>query len=83
MVIPLTFFHLINVSKAELAALRNLSKNKNLVILRPDKGNGIVILNKSDYISKVELLLSDSCKFKKLDADVLDLCIEREGQLIR
>ena len=37
----------------------------------------------SDYIDKVELLLSDTEKFKLLDHDVLDLCIKREGQLIR
>jgi len=66
-----------------LSALRNLSKNKDLVIVRPDKGNGFVILNKADYIDKVELLLSDTEKFKLLDYDVLDLCIKCEGQLIR
>ena len=73
----------LNVSRAELSALKKLSRNKDLVIVRPDKGNGIVILDKPDYISKVELLLSDVSKFKKLDVDVLDLCIKREGQLIR
>ena len=42
----------LNISKAELSALKNLSKNRDLVILRPDKGNGVVILNKVDYIQK-------------------------------
>ena len=72
-----------NINRAELSALRNLSKKKDLVIVRPDKGNGVVILNKADYIDKVELLLSDTEKFKLLDYDVLDLCIKCEGQLIR
>ena len=36
----------LTISRAELLALRNLSKNKNIVILRPDKGNDVVILNK-------------------------------------
>ena len=49
------------------SALRKLSRNKNLVLLRPDKCNGIVILDKPDYISNVELLLSDVSKFKRLD----------------
>ena len=60
-----------------------MSRNKDLIIVRSDKGNGIVILNKIDYINKVEPRLSDSCKFKKLDVDLLDLCIKREGQLTR
>ena len=73
----------LNISRAELSALKKLSRNKDLVIVRPDKGNGIVILDKLDYINKVELLLSDTCKFKKLNEDILDLCCKREGQLIR
>ena len=62
--------------RAELSVLRNLSRNNNVVLLRPYKGNGIVILDKPDYISKVELLLSDASKSKKLDGDVLELCIK-------
>ena len=61
------------ISKAELSALKKLSRNRNIVILRPDKGNGVVILNRVDYINKVESLLSDTSKFKKLDTDLLDL----------
>ena len=73
----------LNISKAELSALKKLSRNKDLVILRPDKGNGVVILNRIDYINKVESLLSDASKFKKLDIDMLDLCLKRENKLIR
>ena len=51
--------------------------------LHLDKGNGIVILDKLDYISKDELLLSDTSKFKKLNRNELELCIKREGQLVR
>ena len=52
-------------------------------IVRPTGGNGIVILDKFDYINKVELPLSDVSKFKRLDVDMLDLCIKRKRQLIR
>ena len=61
---------------------RNLSRSNNLVLLHPDKGNGIVILEKPTYIFKVELHLSDACKLKKLDVDMLELFIKCEGQLI-
>ena len=43
----------------------------------------MVILNKVDYIQKVETILSDTSKFKKLDCDMLDLCTKRENKLIR
>ena len=34
--------------------------------MHPDKGNGIVILNRSDYIKSMTKLISDKKKFKKL-----------------
>ena len=44
--------------------LGNLFKNPNLIITRPDKGKGVVILNKKDYIEKVEKIINDTTKFK-------------------
>ena len=73
----------LNISKAEIAALNNLSKNRNIIIIRPDKGNGVVILNRSDYIEKVEALLADASKFSKLDIDTLEICQRRENRLVR
>ena len=37
-----------------------------MVILRPDKGQGVVIMDKNDYIEKMLNILSDTTKFKKL-----------------
>ena len=70
----------LNISKVELLALKNLSRNKETVVLRPDKANGVVILNRADYVSKIESLLEDATKFRPLDTDILDLCIKCEGK---
>ena len=37
--------------------------------MKPDKGNGIVLLNKDDYTRSMEHLFSDKNKFKQLDSD--------------
>ena len=58
-----------NLSKAELNALENLTKNKNLVIEKLDKGNTVVFISKSDYKTNVKDIWSDSTKFKKLEID--------------
>jgi hypothetical protein len=61
-----------NISKAEREALVNLSRNTNIVVLRPDKGNDVVILNKKDCVHKMNNLLNDDSKFKKItDIDIL------------
>ena len=60
--------------------LKKLRNNKDIVILRPDKGNGVVIMDAITYKSKMYELLNDESKFKQLTSDPRKL---REGQLQR
>ena len=60
--------------------LKKLRDNKNIIICRPDKGNGVVIIDKSIYIRKMLELLNDSSKFRKINEDPTR---KREGQLQR
>ena len=39
------------------------------VILKPDKGQGVVVLKKDDYIRSMENLFSDRSKFKEVNED--------------
>ena len=48
-----------NLSKGELEALASLSKNKDIVIQKSDKGNSVVIVDKETYIKRMEIFLSD------------------------
>ena len=52
-----------------MKALNNLVKNQYLVIQKADKGNNIVILNRSDYISKLSKILEDTSKFKRVNIE--------------
>ena len=47
-----------------LNALNNLVKNKELFISQPDKGDGIVVLNRDDYVNKMLDILNDRRRFK-------------------
>ena len=49
--------------------LRNLQKNKDIVIMKPDKGSGVVILDRKLYDNPIEEIISDTSKFKKLNED--------------
>ena len=49
------------------APLRHLSKNKNIVIQKADKGNIMVILVKISYISATVEILNDHTKFSNHD----------------
>ena len=54
------------LSREEWTLLNDLRKDDSIIITKPDKGNGIVIVNKLDYINKIKQLVSDKTKFKKL-----------------
>ena len=47
--------------KRKLEIIKNLRKE--LVILKPDKGNGIVLIGTNDYYTAIENLFSDKSKF--------------------
>ena len=55
-----------NLPDGEIKALKNLTENKDLVIQKADKGNGIVILNKNDYILRLTRILDTTLKDHKI-----------------
>jgi hypothetical protein len=67
-----------NLSDEELAALKSLRSNNNIVICKADKGNSIVILDREVYRKKAEDILKGK-QFEELKNDKFYL--EREGEL--
>ena len=59
---------------------RNLKKNKDVVITKPDKGNEVVILDRKLYNSTIKEIISDTSKFEKLSEDPT---LKREASLQR
>ena len=70
-----------NLPKDEYKALLNLSKNKSIIITRPDKGNGIVIMNKHDYLSKMNDILKDKTKFKVVSGNIYKNTMKLENRV--
>ena len=57
-----------------------------MVIQKTDKGNNVVILNRSDYISKLSKILEDTSKFKRVNVEegkALNHLIHMEERIIR
>ena len=54
--------------------LNTLKNDPNIIILKADKGNSIVIPNKSDYTSKMNNILDDSV-LKMLKIYMLKICM--------
>ncbi|CAF1529479.1 unnamed protein product [Didymodactylos carnosus] len=71
--------HGINGAKF-IRTLRNLSKDKSIYITRADKGRAVVILDREDYVSKMNLIINDQSTFQLEDTDPT---IKQEDRLIR
>ena len=46
--------------------VNTIKKNDKIVIAKPDKGSGVVLLDKTEYLDKMNKILDDSTKFVKL-----------------
>ena len=60
--------------------LKELRKKKDIVILKPDKGNGVVVMDRIAYEQGIFAIISDTSKFKVIDNDPT---LQREGKLQR
>ena len=58
-----------NLSTEEKIAIKELKSNKDIVILKADKGNSTVIMNSEDYSAKISQLLDNDTTYKKLAKD--------------
>jgi hypothetical protein len=61
------FKHLL--TKEHLDALKRLRDNDSIIVCKPDKGAGIVLMDRTDYTSKMEVILSDNSKFQKMERE--------------
>ena len=57
--------------KSHFESAKQLRRNDDILLTRPYKSAGVVILNRVDYISKMNVILDDTDKFLKLG----DFCL--------
>ncbi|CAF1489635.1 unnamed protein product [Rotaria sordida] len=60
--------------------LRSLAKNKSIIITRPDKGRGMVIMDRADYVQKMNAILDDRSAFTLINHDPT---LDNENELIK
>ena len=57
-------------NKAIHNTLNSLSRNNKIRLLKMDKGVGVVIMNTQDYISKLDVIVNDDSRFRKIDYNI-------------
>ena len=69
--------------KSDFLVLKKLSSNRDLIICRPDKGKGIVLLNRADYVEKMNVVLSDQTKFVEVGSPEFSVIFRSEDKINR
>ena len=54
------------LQRLHFESAKQLKINNDIVLSKPDKGAGVAILNRVDYLSKMDVILGDTDKFLKL-----------------
>ena len=55
--------------------INNFQKNDNIIITKPDKGSGIFLLNKSNYVNKMEKILDHELND---NTDSVESCLQKQ-----
>ena len=76
-------YSLPSLPKTLFQALKTLKADKSIIITKPDKGRGTVILDKVEYVNKVEEILNDKTKFKSILEDPFKYITKLEDKLAR
>ena len=63
------FLKELNLSKVEYNALKKLSSMENIVIHKSDKGNSVVIVNREDYLRRMQEMVDDVSKFEEVEVE--------------
>ena len=56
-----------NFSKDKFIALQNLSETKDLIFQKSDKRNSGVVIDRRDYLKKIDNILDDQNKFTNVN----------------
>ena len=67
-------------NKNDIEILKNLNKIPNLIISRPDKGKGVVLVDRTDYLHKMNTILEDTTKFTEITTSPFQTCQQPGGQ---
>ena len=71
------------VNDERIRILTTLKDDENIIITRPDKGKGVVVMDKCDYNEKMNDILNDRSKFALLNVNFSSQVLKLEDKLNR
>ena len=75
--------HVDPINDKRINILKGLKDDDSIMITRPDKGRGVVIVDKEEYNNKMKSILADTTKFKHLKTNISAYVLKLEDKLNR
>ena len=70
-------------SRADISILMAFASDKSLIVTKLDKGKGVVILDRSSYIEKMDTIVNDRSKFTVVADPILKTIRQVEDKINR
>jgi len=68
-------------TRDDIAELKKLGRNNDVVVCKPDKGSGVVIVDRSVYVQSMTSIISDPTKFIPIDIPVSKYTMKVEDKI--
>ena len=72
-----------NISTGERQALKELSRNKSIILKKSDKGNTTVLMSRQDKLNEGQVLLDDLNNYRPIDKPMVETTTKKVQQLIK
>ena len=70
-------------TQGDIQSLKSFASNKDIIITKPDKGRGVVIVNKNNYINSMQAIISDRSKCIPIDDSMVKFTLNIECKISR
>ena len=54
------------IKPRDISILKAFSKNSNIMVCKPDKGRGVVVVDKVNYLESMNSIISDNLRFSEI-----------------
>ena len=71
----------LQVMRYKLKVIKSLHDDETIYLIKPDKGNGVVIINRTDYKARMQDILSNNTKFNFVDNTALRETLTKETKI--
>ena len=70
------------ITKEQYEKVKEFNKDDDIIIRKANKSNISLIMDKQDYINKINVILSENSKFSKIDKDPSNIFKTQVNKLI-